>query len=77
VVPAKSQVEAKRQSSVRNDGSVISRAEAVMNARPAMCDELKREHAEVRTCVIEEPALAWLVGDEVAAGVCTADERRR
>jgi hypothetical protein len=39
-------------------GSAISRAEAVMNARPALWDELTREHAEVGAHVVEERALA-------------------
>jgi hypothetical protein len=30
----------------------------VVNARPALRDELAREHAEVRTRVVEQPALA-------------------
>jgi hypothetical protein len=47
VVPAQSQVEAKRQSSVSGNGSAYSRAVAVVNARPAL-----RDHAEVRTCVV-------------------------
>jgi hypothetical protein len=48
-----------------------------MNVRPALWDELAREHAEVRTRVVEEPALAWHVSDEVAAGGCSADVCRR
>jgi hypothetical protein len=48
-----------------------------MNARPALWDELAREHAEVRTRVIEEPALVHFFGDEGAAGGCGADVRSR
>jgi hypothetical protein len=62
---------------VSEDGSTISRAVVVVKARPALWDELTREHAEVRTRVVEEPALAWFVGDEGAAGGCGADVRRR
>jgi hypothetical protein len=65
-----------RGSSVGGNGSTISRAEVVMNARPALWDELTREHAEARTRVVEEPAVAWLVGDEGEASGCSADVRR-
>jgi hypothetical protein len=54
----------------------------IVNARPALWDELAREHAEVRTRVVEEQAFAWFVSDEVqpvavvqmcaAADVCHA-----
>jgi hypothetical protein len=43
---------------VSGDGSADSRAEFVVNARPELWDELAREHAEMRTRVVEEPALA-------------------
>jgi hypothetical protein len=49
--------DAKRQPSVREDDIAVSRAVVVVNARPALWDELVREHAEVRTRVVEEPAL--------------------
>jgi hypothetical protein len=45
----KSQVEAKRQSFVSGDGSAVSRAVVIVNARPELWDELTGEHAEVRT----------------------------
>jgi hypothetical protein len=58
VVPASSsQIEAKRQPSVSEDGGAISRAVVVMNARPALWDELAKKHAEAQTRVVEEPAL--------------------
>jgi hypothetical protein len=57
VVPASSQIEAKRKPSVSEDGGAISPAVVVMNARPSLWDELAREHAEARTRVVEEPAL--------------------
>jgi hypothetical protein len=34
---------------VSEDGNVISKAVVVVNARPALWDELAREHAEART----------------------------
>jgi hypothetical protein len=49
--------EAKRQPFVSENGSAISRAVVVVNARPALRDELVREDAEVRTRVVEEPGL--------------------
>jgi hypothetical protein len=48
----------------------------VVNARPALRDELAREHAEVRTHVVCEPAFASLVGDE-AASACSAGVHHR
>jgi hypothetical protein len=42
---------------VSDNGGAISRAVVVMNARPALWDELAREHAEARTRVVEEPAI--------------------
>jgi hypothetical protein len=63
-VPSVIPDEATRQPSVSEDGSAISRAVVVVNAPPALRDELVREHAEVRTRVVLEPALASLVGDE-------------
>jgi hypothetical protein len=62
---------------VSEDSNTISHAVVVENARPMLWDELTKEHAEVRTCVVEEPALAWLVGDDGAAGGCSADVRLR
>jgi hypothetical protein len=46
---------------VSEDGSAVSRAVVVVNARPVLRDELAREHAEVRTRVVYEPAFASLV----------------
>jgi hypothetical protein len=43
---------------VSEDGSAISHAVVTVNVRPALWDELTREHAEVRTRVDEEPELA-------------------
>jgi hypothetical protein len=57
VSPASSQIEARGQPSVREDGSAVSLAVVVVNTRPALRDELVRYHAEVRTRVVEEPAL--------------------
>jgi hypothetical protein len=61
---------------VSEDGGAINRAVVVMNERPALWDEAAREQAEARTRVGEEPALAWFVGDEGAAGGCSAYVRR-
>jgi hypothetical protein len=63
VVPTTSQIEAKRQPSVSEDDGAINRSVVVVNARPALWDEVAREHAEVRTRIVEEPALASFVGD--------------
>jgi hypothetical protein len=62
-------------------------AVVVMNARPALWDEVAREHAEARTRSLRnrrlldwsvmKGLLAWFVGDEGAAGGCGADVRRR
>jgi hypothetical protein len=76
VVPASPQIEAKWQPSVNEDGGAISCAVVVMNERPALWDELAREHAEARTRVVEEPAPTGLVGYEDAAGGCS-DVRSR
>jgi hypothetical protein len=47
---------------VREDGSVISQAVVVVNARPALWDELAREHAETRTrSVWNRGLLVWSV----------------
>jgi hypothetical protein len=43
------------------DGSAISRPVVIVNARPALRDELAIEHVEVQTRAILEPALAGLV----------------
>jgi hypothetical protein len=42
---------------VSEDGDAINHAVVIVNARPALRDELAREHAEARTHVVEEPAL--------------------
>jgi hypothetical protein len=61
--------------SLRN-GSAFSRAEVVVDTLPALWNQLAGEHAEVRACVNQESQLSGFVGDEEAAGSCSADFRR-
>jgi hypothetical protein len=65
------------QPSVSADGSAVSRAKVVVDTLPALWNELAGEHAEVRTRVNQESLLSGFVGDEEAAGGCSADVRRR
>jgi hypothetical protein len=47
---------------VSEDGSAISQAVVIVNIRPALCDELAREHAEARTRSVRNlRLLAWSV----------------
>jgi hypothetical protein len=59
------------------DGSAVSRAKVVVDTLPALWNQLAGVHADVRARVDEEPLLSGLVGDEEAAGGCSADVRRR
>jgi hypothetical protein len=74
---AQSQVEAKRQPSVGGDGCAVGSTEIVINAFPALWNQLAGEHAEVGAGVNAEVQLTGLVCDEKAAGGNSADVCRR